>query len=137
MPDPQRQRVTVRLVTKHEFTADVPDVDPTPSIALDERRPHSDASTPHALGMLGAAIGHRLSASVVNCLNREHVTVDALTIETAAYVTRHHDGCYRIAGIHVELVPSVPPPESPALGRAEAGVGDSAIIAEGLGQGIR
>jgi organic hydroperoxide reductase OsmC/OhrA len=129
--------VRLRLVNKYRVTAEFPDVPGTPSLLFDERPPVGDGRGPNAATVLGAAIGDCLSATLMNCLIRAHVDVEALTATVVTRVARNHAGRLRISGIEVELCPTVPPGDQARLERCQAIFQDYCTVTESVREGIR
>jgi organic hydroperoxide reductase OsmC/OhrA len=136
MSDIHSHQVNLRLVTKYRVTAEFPDVDGTPSLLFDEGPPVGDGRGPNAAMVLGAAIGDCLSATLMNCLIRAHVEVEALTATVVTRVARNQAGRYRISGIEVELCPTVPPGERAGLERCQAIFQDYCTVTESVREGI-
>jgi uncharacterized OsmC-like protein len=130
------QQVTVRLVTKYQFTAEFPSAEGSPSLVFDEAPPLGDGRGPNAAAVLGAAIGNCLSATLANCLSRARVEVDALTAKIITHISRNDEGRYRVAGIDVELSPSVRPGDRAGLERSERIFEDYCTVTESVRQGI-
>src|SRR5258706_232293 len=101
------QRVTVRLVTKHQFIAEFPDAAGSSPVVFDEPPPLGDGRAPMAAAVLAAAIGNCLSASLADCLSRARVELETLTAKIVTHVARNDVGRYRVASIDVELIPDV------------------------------
>jgi len=136
MSDDHSQRVNVTLVSKYQFTAEFPDVAGTPSMLLDESPPVGDGLGPNAAAVPGAAIGNCLSASLATCLRRARVEVDGLTATIVTHVSRTDNGRYRIAGIDVELTPSIRQGYRAGLERCERIFEDYCTVTESVRQGI-
>ena len=136
MPDGHSQRVTVRLVTNYQFTAEFPDADGTQPIVFDEPPPLGDGHGQNAAAVLSAAIGNCLSATLVNCLSRAHVEVDALTAKIVTHISRNEQGRYRVVGIDVELAPSLPSSGGSGLARCERIFENYCTVTESVRQGI-
>jgi organic hydroperoxide reductase OsmC/OhrA len=137
MSDLHSHHVNLRLVTKYRVTAEFPDVPGTPSLLFDERPPVGDGRGPNAAMVLGAAIGDCLSATLMNCLIREHLDVEALTATVVTRVGRNDAGRFRISGIEVELCPTVPRGERAGLERCQAIFQDYCTVTESVREGIR
>ncbi|MGD8708994.1 MAG: OsmC family protein [Ectothiorhodospiraceae bacterium] len=73
----------------------------------DEPDPVGDASGPATPSMLGAAIGHCLSASLLECLRRARVPVTGFGADVDSVVRLNDEGLPRIDHISVTLRPSV------------------------------
>ena len=136
MSDIHSHQVSLRLVAKYRVMADFPDVDGTQSLLFDERPPVGDGRGPNAAMVLGAAIGDCLSATLMNCLIRAHVDVEALTATVVTRVARNQAGRYRISGIEVELCPIVPAGERAGLDRCRAIFQDYCTVTESVREGI-
>ncbi len=137
MSDLHSHHVNLRLVTKYRVTAEFPDVPGTPSLLFDERPPVGDGRGPNAAMVLGAAIGDCLSATLMNCLIRAHLDVEALTATVVTRVARNDAGRFRISGIEVELCPTVAPGEPARLERCQAIFQDYCTVTESVREGIR
>ena len=126
----------LRLVTKYRVMAEFPEVSGTPSLLFDEGPPVGDGRGPNAAMVLGAAIGDCLSATLMSCLRRAQVDVEALTATVLTRVARNEAGRFRISGIEVELCPTVPPSERAGLERCQAVFQDYCTVTESVRQGI-
>ena len=126
----------LRLVTKYRVMAEFPEVSGTPSLLFDEGPPVGDGRGPNAAMVLGAAIGDCLSATLMSCLSRAQVDVEALTATVLTRVARNEAGRFRISGIEVELCPTVPPSERAGLERCQAVFQDYCTVTESVRQGI-
>ena len=136
MSDIHLHQVDLRLVSKYRVMAEFPEVSGKPSLLFDEGSPIGDGQGPNAAMVLGAAIGDCLSATLMNCLIRAHVDVEALTATVVTRVARNHTGRFRISGIEVELCPTVPPGERAGLERCQAIFQDYCTVTESVRQGI-
>lgn len=130
------QRVTVRHVTKYQFTADFPEVAGAPSIALDEAPPTGDGRGPNPAALLGAAVGTCLSATLVGCLRRAGAEAMALTANVVTHVRRNAEGRYRVAGIDVEMTPQLTASNRDSLERCERVFHDFCTVTESVRHGI-
>src|ERR1041384_8760853 len=95
----------IQLVDGYRFTAAFPDVAEAQSITLDEPAPLGTGAGPTPAGLLAAAIGGCLSASLTLCLNKAHLEPDAVNAHVRAHVARNAEGRLRIEGIDVDLTP--------------------------------
>src|SRR5437870_143467 len=68
----------VQLVDGYRFTATFPEVAGAEPITLDEAAPLGTGAGPTPAGLLAAAIGGCLSASLTLCLNKAHLDPDAV-----------------------------------------------------------
>lgn len=73
----------------------------------DEPDPIGAASAPSTPAMLGAALGHCLSASLVELLRRAHVELSGCGTEAVAVVAPNDEGLPRIKRVDVTISPRV------------------------------
>ncbi len=71
----------------------------------DEPDPVGEASAPATPSLLGAAVGHCLSASLLEALRHAHLQVTALTTEVVSVVRPNADGLPRIDHVDVIIRP--------------------------------
>lgn len=71
----------------------------------DEPDPVGAASAPATPALLGAAVGHCLSASLLEALRHAHLEVDSMTAEVVSVVTANHEGLPRIDHVDVVIRP--------------------------------
>lgn len=77
------------------------------SYVSDEPDPIGEASGPATPALLGSAIGHCLSASLLETLRHAHVEVLGFETEVVTIVKPNEDGLPRIDGVDVQLRPMV------------------------------
>lgn len=76
-------------------------------ITSDEPDPVGGASAPATPALLGAAMGHCLSASLLETLRRAHVPVEGLDADVACVVAPNADGLPRIDHVEVVIRPTL------------------------------
>ena len=74
----------------------------------DEPDPVGDSSAPATPALLGAAVGHCLSASLLEALRRARVPVESLGTDVACVVVPNAEGLPRIDHIEVVIRPALP-----------------------------
>jgi uncharacterized OsmC-like protein len=84
----------------------------------DEPDPVGDAAAPATPALLGAAIGHCLSASLLEALRHAHVDVQACETEVSSVVEPNAQGLPRIDHVEVVIRPFLGAP-SPRTRRCE------------------
>jgi organic hydroperoxide reductase OsmC/OhrA len=84
----------------------------------DEPDPVGEASAPSTPALLGAALGHCLSASLLETLRHAHIAVDGCETEAVAIVAPNDEGLPRIDHVDVTIRPRVLVP-SPRQERCE------------------
>jgi uncharacterized OsmC-like protein len=136
MSSEHTHHVTVRLARGYEFVAEFNDVDGAPAILFDEPAPLGEDRAPNAAAVLAAAVGNCLSASLALCLRKMRLTVDGLTANVEARVSRNDEGRLRISGIDVELVPELRDPNPAKLQRCEHLFEDFCTVTASVRQGI-
>ena len=126
----------VQLVDGYRFTATFPDVAGAQPITLDEAAPLGTDSGPTPAGLLAAAIGGCLSASLTLCLNKAHLDPDAVNAYVTAHIARNAEGRLRIDGIDVHLTPCFAGTEAGRFERCKALYEDFCIVTESVRRGI-
>lgn len=126
----------VQLVDGYRFTATFPDVPGADLITLDEAAPLGTGAGPTPAGLLAAAIGGCLSASLTLCLNKAHLEPDAVNTHATARMARNESGRLRIEGIDVELTPCFSTADHGRFDRCQALYEDFCIVTESVRRGI-
>ena len=126
----------VQLVDGYRFTATFPDVPGAQPITIDEAAPLGTETGPTPAGLLAAAIGGCLSASLTLCLNKAHLEPDAVNAHVTAHMARNETGRLRIEGIDVDLTPCFPGHDNARFERCKALYEDFCIVTESVRHGI-
>lgn len=126
----------VQLVEGYRFTATFPDVPGAPPVMLDESAPLGTGAGPTPAGLLAAAVGGCLSASLTLCLNKARLEPDAVNAHVTARMGRNEAGRLRIEGIDVELTPCLCAADEGRFDRCKALYEDFCIVTESLRHGI-
>lgn len=126
----------VQLVDGFRFTATFPDVANAAAITLDEAAPLGTGAGPTPAGLLAAAVGGCLSASLTLCLNKAHLDPDAVNAHVTARIGRNESGRLRIEGIDVELTPCFAGGEEGRFDRCKSLYEDFCIVTESVRRGI-
>lgn len=126
----------VQLVDGYRFEATFPDVPGAAPMTLDEVPPLGAGAGPTPAGVLAAAIGGCLSASLTLCLNKAHLEPDAVNATAAARIARNHAGRFRIEGIDVDLTPCFAGGDQGRFDRCKALFEEFCIVTESVRQGI-
>ena len=125
----------VQLVDGYRFTATFPDAPGADPITLDEAAPLGTGAGPTSAGLLAAAIGGCLSASLTLCLNKAHLEPDAVNAHVTTRIARNELGRLRIEGIDVELTPCFAGDQS-RFDRCKTLYEDFCFVTESVRQGI-
>ena len=126
----------VQLVDGYRFTATFPDVAGADPITLDEAAPLGTGAGPTPAGLLAAAIGGCLSASLTLCLNKAHFEPDAVNAHVTARMGRNESGRLRVEGIDVELTPCFAGAGESRFERCKTIYEDFCIVTESVRKGI-
>src|SRR4030095_12861186 len=127
--DSQDAVAHVQLVDGYRFTATFPDVVGASPITLDEAPPLGTGVGPTPVGLLAAAVGGCLSASLTLCLNKAHLEPDAVNAHVRAHVGRNAAGRLRVEAIDVDLTPCFPGTDSGRFERCKALYEDFCTVA--------
>jgi uncharacterized OsmC-like protein len=134
--DSRTARVHVQLVDGYRFAATFPDLPGAAPMTLDEEPPLGAGAGPNPAGVLAAAIGGCLSASLTLCLNKAHLEPDAVNANVTARIARDEAGRFRIEGIDVELTPCFAGADQERFERCKALYQDFCIVTESVRHGI-
>jgi organic hydroperoxide reductase OsmC/OhrA len=126
----------VQLVDGYRFTATFPDVAGAQPMTLDEAPPLGAGAGPTPAGLLSAAIGGCLSASLTLCLNKAHLEPDAVNAHVVTHIARNAQGRLRIEGIDVDLTPCFVGTDAARFERCTALYEDFCIVTESVRHGI-
>lgn len=126
----------IQLVDGYRFTAAFPDVAEAPSITLDEPAPLGTGAGPTPAGLLAAAVGGCLSASLTLCLNKAHLEPDAVNAHATAHIGRNAAGRLRIDAIDVDLTPCFGDADPSRFERCKSLYEDFCIVTESVRHGI-
>src|SRR5262245_39475294 len=126
----------VQLVDGYRFEATFTDVVGTASLTLDETPPFGGNEGPSPIGLLAAAIGGCMSASLTFCLNKAQLEPDAMNANVTAHVGRNDAGRLRITGVDVDLKPCLAREDQASLDRCKTLFEDFCIISQSVRQGI-
>jgi organic hydroperoxide reductase OsmC/OhrA len=135
--DTQDKIVRVRLSLDHDyqFVATFPDTAAVP-LVVDETPPVGAGHGPNPAALLATAIGNCLAASLLFCLRKAHIPVEALSVGAEASLARNSAGRYRIAGVTVQIEPQVAGIDLARLERCQHLFEDFCIVTESVRHGI-
>ena len=126
----------VQLVDGFRFTATFPDVPDATAITLDEAAPLGTGAGPTPAGLLAAAIGGCLSASLTLCLNKARLDPDAVNAHVTARMGLNESGRPRIEAIDVDLTPCFAGADNSGFNRCKTLYEDFCIVTESVRHGI-
>ena len=134
--DSRTARAHVQLVDGYRFAATFPDVPGSAPMTLDEGPPLGTGAGPTPAGVLAAAIGGCLSASLALCLNKANLEPDAINANITARMERNEAGHLRIEGVDVDLTPCFAGTDHGRFDRCKAMFEDFCIVTESVRHGI-
>jgi uncharacterized OsmC-like protein len=95
-------RVELTQVEKYEFTVAFPDAQ-FPAIRVDESPPVGQGVGPNPVQSLAMAVGHCMSSTLVNTLERARVPVAPITTTVRATIGVNDQGRRRVRELRVEI----------------------------------
>ena len=106
------------------------------TLLVDEPEPLGKGQGPSASGVLGAAVGSCLSASLLFCLRKAHIEVSDIDTSVTVSFERDERGRLRIGGIKVNLLPIVEGGSSSRLERCMELFEDFCVVTQSVRQGV-
>ncbi len=127
--------ISLTLDGAYRFLADahLPGVDP---FVIDEGPPLGESTGPSPSRVLAAAMAGCLGMSLLFCLQKSRVPVQAMTIRAAGTMTRNEKGRLRIASVRIRLHPVVAPEHASRMARCVELFEDFCIVSESVRKGI-
>lgn len=107
-----------------------------PALAMDEPPPLGEGRDPNAARVLGAAVGHCLSASLLFCLRKSRIEVSGMETKVNGTIERNAQGRLRIGEIAVELSPQVPVKDRERLARCVEIFEQFCLVTQSVREGI-
>ncbi|MDA8311306.1 MAG: OsmC family protein [Actinomycetota bacterium] len=106
-------------------------------LVMDEPPPLGEGSGPNASSVLGAAVGHCLSASLLYCLRKAHVDVQGMAADIEVTLARNDRGRLRVDAVRVQLHPQLAPGTEGRVRRCLELFEDFCVVTEAVREGIR
>jgi len=131
----ERFTVGLRLEKGYEFRADFGEAD-LPDLAVDEPPPLGSGAGPNPVRLLGVAIGHCLSASLLFCLRKYRIEVTGMQAMAEGTLVRNPQGRLRIGDIRVTLQPQLGSADGERSRRCLESFQDYCIVTESVRHGI-
>ncbi len=135
--EPSREDLTLHLKLEdglYGMRIDFPnDVE---TLLVDEPEPLGKGNGPSASGVLGAAVGSCLSASLLFCLRKAHIEVSDIDTSVTVSFTRDERGRLRIGGVKVNLSPVIEGGSSSRLERCMELFEDFCVVTQSVRQGV-
>jgi len=95
-------RVELEQVEKYEFTVAFADA-PFPGLRVDEPPPVGNDAGPNPVQSLAMAVGHCMSSTLMNTLERARVRVAPIRTTVRATLGENAQGRRRVRELHVEI----------------------------------
>lgn len=131
------QAFTIKLDRRegYEFRTDL--VQPAGgALVVDEAPPLGKGAGPNPARMLGAAIGHCLSASLLFCMGKARIPVGGLRSTVEGSLVRNERGRLRIGRIDVLLQPEIAQEDTGRIARCLEVFEDFCIVTQSVRAGI-
>ena len=127
--------IDLELRQGYEFSVDFGAGGP-PGLAVDELPPLGAGAGPNPARILGLAIGHCLSASLLFCLRKYRIEVTQMRSRVDGTLVRNEKGRLRVGGLRVTLNPVLSPADRERAGRCLETFEDYCIVTESVRRGI-
>lgn len=136
MAEEMTRTVTLKLTKGFEFMLSFDGSPDVPPILLDEPPPLGRSAGPNAAALLAGAIANCLAASLLFCLRKSRVGVDAIQAHATARLVRTDTGRLRIGGVEVRLDPTLATDELARFARCTGLFEDFCVVTESVRHGI-
>ena len=91
----------LRLLEGYKFNVEFDDH--TPGLIVDEMKHHGEGSGPNPPRILAVAVGHCLSSSLIYCLKKARVRIEAIETTVKTNFSRTGEGMLRVGSINIQL----------------------------------
>jgi len=105
-------------------------------LLTDEPPPLGQGGHPNPAGLLAAAVGNCMSASMKFCLDRAGVELEDLKTTVHGTIVKNERGRLRIGSLRVHLEPTVGPDDLARFGRCAELFEDFCIVGQSVKEGI-
>ncbi len=108
-PSAPEVQVELEQVERYEYTGTFPGT-PFPAVRVDEPAPMGQDRGPNPTRALALAVGHCMSSTLVNTLERAHVPAEPIRTRVSVEVGRNARGRLRVLalGVKIETAPLRP-----------------------------
>lgn len=107
------------------------------NLVTDEPEPLGTNKGPNPARLLGQAVGNCLSASLLFCLEKSKVPVNALKTEVKGYIERSQEGFLRIQKLEVHIQVDFPREEERRISRCLSIFEDYCVVTASVRKGIQ
>lgn len=127
--------IQLTLEQGYEFRVDF-GPDGPPPIRVDELPPLGTGEGPNPARMLGVAVAHCLSASLLFCLRRYKIEVREMRSRVEGTLVRNEKGRIRVGSLRVTLDPTLTPAERHQAARCLETFEDYCIVTQSVRHGL-
>jgi organic hydroperoxide reductase OsmC/OhrA len=106
------------------------------ALVVDEAPPLGRGAGPNPARMLGAAIGHCLSASLLFCMGKARIPVGGMRSTVAGSLVRNERGRLRVGRVDVLLQPEIAREDAGRIARCLEVFEDFCIVTQSVRAGI-
>jgi organic hydroperoxide reductase OsmC/OhrA len=135
MSEGGERSVSMVLERDYQFLVDF-EQDGLMPLLVDEPEPIGDGAGPGATRLLAAAVGNCLSASLLYCLRRARIDVEAMRTSVSASIERNEKGRLRINDMRVRIEPTVPADQQPRMRRCLELFEDFCVVTQSVREGL-
>ncbi len=133
--EPQEFTLQLTLQRGYQFSVDFGG-DAPPGLAVDELPPLGAGEGPNPVRMLGVAVGHCLSASLLFCLRKYRIEVGEMRSRVDGTLVRNERGRLRVGRLKVTLDPVLSPEDGERAERCLQSFEDYCIVTESVRHGL-
>jgi organic hydroperoxide reductase OsmC/OhrA len=131
----QRFSVELTLQRDYQFEVDFGAEGPS-ALTVDEAPPLGGGAGPNPVRVLGVAVAHCLSASLLFCLRKYRIEVTAMRTRVDGTLRRNEQGRLRIGALKVRLDPVLSPADRERASRCLQSFENYCIVTESIRQGV-
>jgi organic hydroperoxide reductase OsmC/OhrA len=128
--------IELELRQGYQFSVDF-GADGPPGLEVDELPPLGAGAGPNPARILGLAVGHCLSASLLFCLRKYRIEVRRMRTRVDGTLVRNEKGRLRIGGLRVTLDPGLSLADRERAGRCLKTFEDYCIVTQSVRHGVQ
>lgn len=133
--EPTEFSAELTLQRGYQFNVDF-GTDGPQDLTVDEAPPLGGGAGPNPVRVLGVAVAHCLSASLLFCLRKYRIEVTQMRTRVDGTLVRNEQGRLRIGDLKVTLDPVLSPADRERAGRCLQSFEDYCIVTESVRQGV-
>jgi len=128
--------ITLEWVKGYKFRVKF-DLDNVAELLMDEPTPVGEGSGPNATGVLSAAVGNCLSASLLFCTRKAKINLKQLRTIAITSVARNEEGYWRVKEIQVKIFPEFDETNNTKVQRCLEILEKYCVVTQSVRNGIR